>query len=340
LKKAGKIKAPPVKFHTRSAVAIAKRAETVNAGSLQGLVVRSTGSWYDVRDDQGQPWRCRLRGKFKFQDLKVTNPVAVGDAVFWEIEDETERTGFINDIMPRRNYIARQSVHKTAHAHLLAANVDQAIIVATLTFPRTSLGFIDRLLVVAESFRIPCAVIFNKQDLFDDEIKAYQQGLIDLYRSLGYICFATSSVSGEGVEAFEALLKDKVSVLSGHSGVGKSSLVNAIAPHLDLRTKEVSTFANKGVHTTTFAEMFELSPGTFIIDSPGIKELGLSDMVLSEISHYFPEMRDLMGACKFDDCQHIDEPKCAVKAAVESEDIALSRYESYLSMMSGQDNRR
>ncbi|TAF79678.1 MAG: ribosome small subunit-dependent GTPase A [Runella slithyformis] len=340
MKKEGKRKAPPVKFQTRSAGVINKRAKAVNAKSLRGLVVRSTGSWYDVRDQEGEPWRCQLRGKFKFKDLKVTNPVAVGDGVFWEIEDETARTGIINDIVPRRNYIARKSVHKTAHAHLLAANVDQAILVATLTFPRTSLGFIDRFLVVAESFRIPSVVIFNKQDLFDHEIKAYQQELVDLYASLGCQCFTTSSMTGEGLAEFKALLQGKISVLSGHSGVGKSSLVNAIAPHLNLRTNEVSTFANKGVHTTTFAEMFELAPDTFIIDSPGIKELGLSEMDKYEIGHYFPEIRALMGTCRFDDCLHIDEPACAVKAAVEAGEIALSRYESYLSMLGGGDNRR
>ena len=340
MKKEGKIKAPPVKFQTRSAGAIAKRAKSVNAKSLRGLVLRSTGSWYDVRDADGEPWRCKLRGKFKFKDLKVTNPVAVGDSVFWEIEDETARTGVINDIVPRRNYIARQSVHKTANAHLLAANVDQAILVATLTFPRTSLGFIDRFLVVAESFRIPSVVIFNKQDLFDDDIKAHQQELVELYQSLGYGCFTTSSVTGEGLAEFEALLAGKISVLSGHSGVGKSTLVNAIAPTLKLRTNEVSTFANKGVHTTTFAEMFELSKNTFIIDSPGIKELGLADTLTREIAHWFPEIRERMNECRFDDCLHINEPKCAVKDAVEAGEIALSRYESYLSMIGGQDNRR
>ncbi len=340
MKKSGKIKAPPAKFQTKSAAVIAKRTEEINANSQQGLVIRSTGSWYDVRDGAAQIWRCRLRGKFKFQDLKVTNPVAVGDRVFWEIEDDALQTGIINDIEPRTNYIARQSVQKSAHSHLLAANIDQVIIVATLTFPRTSLGFIDRLLVVAESFRIPSTVIFNKQDLFDEDIKAYQQDLVHLYNSLGYTCFTTSSVTGEGIEQFRELLSGKVSVLSGHSGVGKSTLLNTIAPDLNLRTNEVSTFANKGVHTTTFAEMFELAPDTFIIDSPGIKELGLSEMEKEEIAHYFPEMRDLLNECRFNNCLHIDEPKCAVKEAVEMGKIALSRYESYLSMVGGQDNRK
>lgn len=340
MKKSGKIKAPPAKFQTRSTAAITQRTDEINAQSLKGLVVRSTGSWYDVRDEEGLIWQCRLRGKFKFQDLKVTNPVAVGDSVYWEMEDETKQTGLINDILPRHNYMARQSVHKSAHTHLLAANVDQVIVVATLTFPRTSLGFIDRLLVVAESFRIPSILIFNKQDLFDDETKEYQNQLINLYNQIGYTCFTTSGVTGEGMERFRDLLKDKISVLSGHSGVGKSTLLNVISPNLNLKTNGVSTFANKGVHTTTFAEMFELAPNTFIIDSPGIKELGLSEMEKEEISHYFPEMRDLLNECHFHNCLHIDEPKCVVKAAVEAEKIAMSRYESYLSMVGGHDNRR
>ncbi len=306
----------------------------------KGLVIRSTGSWYDVRDEDGEIWQCRLKGKIKLQGLKVTNPIAVGDRVKWELEDETRGTGMISEIEERENYIVRASVHKTAHAHILAANVDQVIIIATLTFPRTSLGFIDRLLITAESFRIPSVIIFNKQDLFDDEIKAFQQQIINLYQNIGYECFTTSAVTGEGIEKLTKLLENKVSVLSGHSGVGKSSLLNFIAPSLDLPTKEVSTFANKGVHTTTFAEMFELTENSFIIDSPGIKELGLSNTKKEEIAHYFPEMRERLNECRFHNCLHIDEPKCAVKDAVEAGKIAMSRYESYLSMVGGQDNRR
>ncbi len=306
----------------------------------KGLVIRSTGSWYDVRSEGGGLWQCRLRGKFKIQGLKVTNPIAVGDRVLWDIEDENEQRGIINEIEPRDNYIVRASVHKTAHAHILAANIDQVIVIATLTFPRTSLGFIDRVLVTAESFRIPSVIIFNKQDLFDDQTKEYQQEIINLYQDIGYQCFTTSAVTGEGMVEFETLLLKKTSLLAGHSGVGKSSLVNVIAPDLDLRTKAVSTFANKGVHTTTFAEMFEIAEDSYIIDSPGIKELGLSDTEKVEIAHYFPEIRQLLNQCKFHNCQHIDEPKCAVKDAVESGNIAISRYESYLSMMGGQDNRK
>ncbi|HEY1054656.1 MAG TPA: ribosome small subunit-dependent GTPase A, partial [Emticicia sp.] len=208
------------------------------------------------------------------------------------------------------------------------------------TFPRTSLGFIDRFLVTAESFRIPTVLIFNKLDILDNEMIAYQEELADLYESLGYKCLFTSAINNIGVDTFSDLLKGKVTLLSGHSGVGKSTLVNAIAPDLDLRTSEISTFANKGVHTTTFAEMFEIDADTFIIDSPGIKELGLVDMEKEEISHYFPEMRELLGECRFHNCLHIDEPKCAVKDGVIEGSIAESRYSSYLSMVLGEDNRK
>jgi len=281
-----------------------------------------------------------LKGKFKALGLKVTNPIAVGDYVNFEVENEVENFGIIHEIVPRENYVIRRSVHKTAHAHLIAANVDQAILICTLVFPRTSLGFIDRFLVAIESFRIPGVLVFNKQDLLNDEMKDFQSELMELYTSLGYRCLTTTALAQEGLDDFKALIKGKVSLLSGHSGVGKSTLVNAIAPDLDIKTQEVSTFANKGVHTTTFAEMFELEKDTFIIDSPGIKELGLADMEKEEISHYFPEMRDLLNQCRFNNCQHINEPGCAVKDAVSEGKIALSRFESYLSIMAGDDNRK
>ncbi len=305
-----------------------------------GLVMRSTGSWYDVRSNEGTIMQCRLKGKFKIAGFKVTNPIAVGDKVVYEMEDENRNAGIISDILPRENYIIRQSVHKTAHGHLLATNLDQAVLIATLDFPRTSLGFIDRFLVAAESFRIPTVLIFNKLDLLNEEQISYQHELTELYESLNYKCIFTSAVDGTGVEDFFNILKGKVSLISGHSGVGKSTLVNAIAPDLDLRTSQVSTFANKGVHTTTFAEMFEIAPETFIIDSPGIKELGLADMQKEEIGHYFPEILEIMGECRFHNCMHLDEPNCAVKEAVMEERIAQSRYFSYLSMMDGGDNRK
>jgi ribosome biogenesis GTPase len=302
--------------------------------------MRSTGSWYDVRSIEGTIMQCRLKGKFKIKGLKVTNPIAVGDKVVYELEDEVRNAGIISDILPRENYIIRQSVHKTAHGHLLATNLDQAILIATLDFPRTSLGFIDRFLVAAESFRIPTVLVFNKLDLLNKEQISYQHELTKLYESLNYKCIFTSALDGTGVDDFFNILKEKVSLISGHSGVGKSTLVNAIAPDLDLRTSEVSTFANKGVHTTTFAEMFEIAPETFIIDSPGIKELGLADMEKEEIGHYFPEILELISLCRFHNCMHLDEPNCAVKEAVMEERIAQSRYFSYLSMMDGGDNRK
>ena len=302
--------------------------------------MRSTGSWYDVRSNEGTIMQCRLKGKFKIKGFKVTNPIAVGDKVVYEMEDENRNAGIISDILPRENYIIRQSVHKTAHGHLLATNLDQAVLIATLDFPRTSLGFIDRFLVAAESFRIPTVLIFNKLDLLNEEQIAYQHELTELYESLNYKCIFTSAVDGTGVDDFFNILKGKVSLISGHSGVGKSTLVNAIDPDLDLRTASVSTFANKGVHTTTFAEMFEIAPETFIIDSPGIKELGLADMEKEEIGHYFPEILEIMGECRFHNCMHLDEPNCAVKEAVMEERIAQSRYFSYLSMMEGGDNRK
>ncbi len=305
-----------------------------------GLVMRSTGSWYDVRSNEGTIMQCRLKGKFKIKGFKVTNPIAVGDKVVYELEDEVRNAGIISDILPRENYIIRQSVHKTAHGHLLATNLDQAVLIATLDFPRTSLGFIDRFLVAAESFRIPTVLVFNKLDLLNEEQISYQHELTELYESLNYKCIFTSALDGTGVDDFFNILKGKVSLISGHSGVGKSTLVNAIAPDLDLRTSEVSTFANKGVHTTTFAEMFEIAPETFIIDSPGIKELGLADMEKEEIGHYFPEILEIISLCRFHNCMHLDEPNCAVKEAVMEERIAQSRYFSYLSMMDGGDNRK
>ena len=305
-----------------------------------GLILRSTGSWYDIRNEDGHLYKGRLKGKFKIMGLKVTNPIAVGDRVQFEVEDIAENTAVITNIEPRTNYIIRQSVHKTAHGHILAANIDQAVMLATLAMPRTSMGFIDRFLVTAEAFRISTTIVFNKTDILHEEGLAFQQEIIDLYEKIGYNCLVTSATRGDGVDAFRELLAQKTTLLSGHSGVGKSSLVNAIAPTLNLRTNEVSTFANKGVHTTTFAEMFELAPDTYIIDTPGIKELGLVEMAKEEISHYFPEMRARLNQCRFNNCLHVNEPGCAVKAAVAEGDIAESRFMSYLSMLDGGDNRR
>jgi ribosome biogenesis GTPase len=306
----------------------------------QGMVMRSTGSWYEVRSREKVVYQCRLRGKFKMKDLKVTNPIAVGDYVQFDIEDKTASQGIITHILPRENYIIRKSVHKTAFGHIIAANLDQAILLVTLAFPRTSLGFIDRFLVTAESFRIPVVLVFNKIDILDEDSLQYQQTIALLYESIGYKCLFTSVLKGEGIEAFKHELNGKKSLLAGHSGVGKSSLVNNIAPGLQLRTSEVSTFANKGVHTTTFAEMFEIAEDTFIIDTPGIKELGLIDLEKEQLSHYFPEMREKLGQCRFYNCTHVHEPGCAIMDALGEGEIAETRYASYLSMLDDYDNRR
>ncbi|MBB6005242.1 ribosome small subunit-dependent GTPase A [Arcicella rosea] len=307
---------------------------------MKGLVMRSTGSWYEVLDENKHVWQCRLKGKFKIQGLKTSNPIAVGDRVEFEIEDKLENMATIFKISPRENYIIRKSVHKTAHGHILAANLDQAVIIVTLNYPRTSLGFLDRFLVSAESFRIPTTIVFNKIDLLSEEEKDYLADLAALYESIGYPCVFTSAVGKIGIKAFNDILKDKISLVSGHSGVGKSTLVNQIAPELDLKTMEISNFANKGVHTTTFATMFKIEENSFIIDTPGIKELGLIDIEKQELSHFFPEMRALLGQCKYHNCKHLNEPKCAVMDAVGSGEIAESRYNSYLSMMGDDDNRR
>ena len=306
---------------------------------MEGIVMKSTGSWYQVLVDE-QFYACRLRGKFKIKGLKVTNPIAVGDQVVLEIEDPQENTGVITDILPRKNYIIRKSTRKAFHGHIIAANLDQAILVATLVFPRTSMGFIDRFLVSAESFRIPAVLVFNKTDLLSQEQRALQDELMSLYESIGYRCLAISALSDASVPPVQRIIADKVSLFSGHSGVGKSTLLNQIAPKSAQRTAEVSTFANKGVHTTTYAEMFQTTSGTFVIDTPGIKELGLMDINDGELGHYFPEMRMLLGECRFHNCIHTQEPGCAVRDAVEQGTIDESRYYSYLSMLEDEDNRR
>ena len=305
-----------------------------------GTIWRSTGSWYEVRLTDGSMVNCRLKGKFKIKGLKVTNPLAVGDKVKVSIENVAEKTGIISEIAPRKNYLIRQSVHKTAHGHLIACNLDQAIMVVTLSYPRTSMGFIDRFLVSCEAFRIPAVLLFNKMDLLDEEMAETQEAVMDMYENIGYPCYSISALHQTNMEVVYKLIKDKTSLVSGHSGVGKSQLINTLIPELDLATSEISDFANKGVHTTTFAEMYEAMPNSYIIDTPGIKELGLMEMGNQEISHYFPEMRKYLGECKFNNCLHTNEPKCRIKEAVEYGDISELRYHSYLSMLENTDNRR
>jgi len=304
---------------------------------MKGLVMRSTGSFYDVLGEDGQHYNCRVRGKMRLDDIRETNPVAVGD---WVIIDTEHSVGSIVEILPRRNHMLRQSVKKTGHAHALAANIDQLIVIATLAFPRTSLGFIDRALISAEAFGIPQVVVFNKKDLLNDEGMEIFGYLKQLYSKIDVGCSLISALDEEQARIKE-ILQDKTSLITGHSGVGKSTLLNRISPLISQSTGIVSDFSKKGTHTTTFAEMFQLDEKTFVIDTPGIKEWGIVAMSSGELSDYFPEMRVLRQYCKFQSrCVHINEPHCAIRDAVEAGSIAPSRYESYVSILSGSDNRR
>lgn len=305
---------------------------------MQGLIIKSTGSWYQVQTKDGQRIDCRIKGIFRTKGITTTNPLAVGDVVDFDMEPEQE-TGVITNLQPRKNYIIRKSINLSKQGQIIAANLDQALLVVTLASPRTSLGFIDRFLVTAEAYDIPAKLIFNKLDLFSDEGLEILAGYKAIYEKIGYPCYEVSALEGTNIELVQELLKDKVTLFSDHSGVGKSSLINALLPDLDLRTNQVSDWSDKGMHTTTFAEMFELPQGGFIIDTPGIRELGVIDIEKQELSHFFPEMRALMNQCRFNNCRHINEPGCAVLEAVENGEIELSRYDSYLSIYNGNDTR-
>ena len=302
--------------------------------------MRSTGSWYEVRAESGKVYRARLKGKFKLNGPKTSNPITVGDKVLFSMEDEANQTVLIEVISPRQNYIIRKSVHKTSHGQLLAANVDQAIFIFTYKFPKTSLGFLDRFLVTAEAFRIPVTIVFNKMDLLNEEEKDQIFEWAGLYQELGYGVLFTSIPLNQGISEFKEMFQGKVSLMAGHSGVGKSSLLNIVAPTLHIKTKEISDFAQKGVHTTTYSTMWELGPDTYLIDSPGINELGVMEIEKEELAHYFPEMRALLGQCKFNNCLHLHEPHCVVQQAVKDGEIASSRYLSYFSIFENDDNRR
>lgn len=304
---------------------------------MNGVVIKSTGSWYQVLADDGSTVECRIKGLFRIKGIKSTNPVAVGDRVKFELEDDGR--GVIDTIEDRKNYIVRKSINLSKQSHILAANVDQALLVVTLALPRTSAGFIDRFLLTAEAYHIPSYIVFNKIDLFrdDPEMMKGLDAFIAIYEKIGYTCYKVSSTEKTDLEALRALTKDKISLIAGHSGVGKSTFVNALDAKLDLKVGEISDAHFKGKHTTTFAEMHPLAYGGYIIDTPGIKELGLVDMEKEEITDYFPEMHAIKGQCKFNNCLHINEPKCAVIAAVERGEIALSRYNSYLGIMSGEE---
>ena len=305
---------------------------------MKGRIFKSTGSWYEVQGEDHKRYPCRVRGKFRLDEIKESNPVTVGDCVMIELENGI---GSITEILPRQNHILRQSVKRTGHASVLAANVDQVMLVATFKQPRTSWGFIDRFLVAAESFRIPQLLVFNKKDILTQDQLEELLPMLNRYESFGVSTMIISAGFDDDISNIQKILEGKTTLVAGHSGVGKSTLLNRLSPIITQTTSTISDFSDKGTHTTTFAEMFQLDETTFIIDTPGIKEWGLVNMEPQEISDYFPEMRDLRLNCKFGArCLHINEPKCAIKEAVENNQITLSRYESYLSMALGQDNRK
>lgn len=300
--------------------------------------MKSTGSWYEVIGTDKKKYNCRLQGKLRLDEGKETNPVAVGDRVELLLD---QNDASISEVKQRDNHILRQSVKKTGHRQVLAANVDQVLLIATVSHPRTSLGFIDRFLVSAESFRIPQILIFNKKDLLTEKEMVQIDQAKALYESLNVTTLIISSLDDEDVKQLYNLLNNKTTLIAGHSGVGKSTLLNKLSPGLGQTTGEVSDFTSKGTHTTTFAEMFLISENTFVIDTPGVKEWGLVDMTQQEISDYFPEMRELRSECKFESrCLHLTEPKCAIRLAVEEGTIALNRYNNYVSMVMGYDNRK
>lgn len=305
---------------------------------MKGRVMRSTGSWYDVLAENNQKYPCRVRGKFRLEEFKESNPIAVGDRVEIELENGV---GTITDILPRTNHILRQSVKRTGHASVLAANVDQVMLIATLKQPRTSLGFIDRFLVTAESFRIPQTIVFNKKDILSESEIEKTKEIMSLYEQIGVTTLFISALEDKDVSRIQQTLRDKTTLVAGHSGVGKSTLLNKISPAISQAIGSISDFSEKGTHTTTFAEMFETERNTFVIDTPGIKEWGLVDMDPQEISDYFPEMRELRLQCKFGArCLHLHEPKCAIIEALQNQKIAVSRYQSYVSMATGEDSRK
>ncbi len=304
---------------------------------MQGTVLKSTGSWYQVKTDDGEVHSCRIVGKLRLRGIKTTNPVAVGDVVDFEIE-EGVNTGVIKEIHDRKNYIIRKSVNLSKQTQIIASNLDQAILIVTLDFPKTFPRFIDRFLATAEAYNIPGVVVFNKVDLYNEAVMDELEFYTYVYQDAGYKVLHTSIPGKLGLEDLKAVLKDKTSLLSGHSGVGKSTLVNTIEPRLNLKTSAISKSHDQGQHTTTFAEMFDLSFGGQIIDTPGIRGFGLVDMEKEEIGDYFPEIFALKGDCKFNNCLHIEEPGCAVKVAVDEGKLAYTRYDSYANFVLGTDD--
>lgn len=308
-------------------------------GHMKATVYKSTGSWYTVKDGSGKWHNARMKGIFKMDEITSTNPIAVGDEVKIEVENELENTATITKILDRRNYINRQSP-KFKHQHqIVASNLDQSMLVATLKEPRTSQGFIDRFLVASEMYHVPAIIVFNKADLYKKKEQEKFEQWKAMYEAVGYKVFLVSVKDNEGIKPVEVELINKTTLISGHSGVGKSSLLNVILPDLELKTQDVSGWSGKGQHTTTFAEMHDLPGGGRIIDTPGMREFGLVDLTKQEVSHYFPEMRDRLNDCQFNNCLHVDETKCAIKDAVEGGAISADRYVSYINILGSIEQR-
>ncbi|SHI78597.1 ribosome small subunit-dependent GTPase A [Aquimarina spongiae] len=305
---------------------------------MTGTVYKSTGSWYTVKTQDGNVYECRIKGKFRIQGIKSTNPVSVGDVVDFKLETKNDQeTGVIEHIHERRNYIIRKSVNLSKQTHIIAANIDMVFLLITLNNPPTFTAFIDRFLVTAEAYGIRAVLLFNKIDTYNEEELLEIKYLAALYRDIGYECIGVSAKTGKNIDKVKTLMEDKVCMFSGHSGVGKSTLVNLIEPNLSLKTAAISEQHQQGQHTTTFAEMFDLSIGAKIIDTPGIKGFGVVDMDKEEIGDYFPEFFALKAQCKFNNCLHINEPKCAVKLALDDGEVAWSRYKSYLQILEGDE---
>nr|WP_320057570.1 ribosome small subunit-dependent GTPase A [uncultured Bacteroides sp.] len=305
---------------------------------MRGLVIKNTGSWYQVKTDDGQYIECKIKGNFRLKGIRSTNPIAIGDHV--QIILNQEGTALISEIEERRNYIIRRASNLSKQSHILAANLDQCMIVVTVNYPETSTIFIDRFLASAEAYRVPAKIVFNKIDAYDNDELHYLDSLINLYTQIGYPCLKVSALTGEGIEAIKDDLKAKVTLFAGHSGVGKSTLINSIIPDLAIKTGKISTYHNKGMHTTTFSEMFPVDGDGYIIDTPGIKGFGTFDMEDEEIGHYFPEIFNTSANCRYGNCTHRHEPDCAVRKAVEEHFISESRYTSYLSMLEDKEESK